>query len=74
MRAALVVDRRRRHPGLDQLDPPTVDDLVIRRGRDRHGPAEVMSDPETHVLRPLASSDLVGVERAVGTGEIRVLV
>ena len=45
---ALVVDRRRRHTGLDQLDPPTVHDLVVRRGRDGHGPAEVMGDAEAH--------------------------
>ena len=46
--AALVVDRRRRQTGLDQLDPPTVHDLVVRRGRDGHGPAEVMGDAEAH--------------------------
>ena len=46
--AALVVDRRRRQARFDQLDPPAVDDLVIRRGRDGHGPAEVMGDAETH--------------------------
>ena len=48
MRAALVMDRRRRKARLDQLDPPTVDDRVVGRGRDRDRPAEVMGDPETH--------------------------
>src|SRR4029079_1950413 len=35
--------------GLDQLDPPTVRDLVVGRCRHRHGPAEVVRDPEAHV-------------------------
>ena len=38
--AALVVDRRGRQAGLDQLDPPSVHDLVVGRGGDGHGPAE----------------------------------
>ena len=46
--AALVVDRCYRHTGFDQLDPPTVHDLVVRRGGNGHGPAEVMGDAETH--------------------------
>ena len=46
--ATLVVDRRRRHAGLDELDPSAVDDLVVRRGCDRYGPAEVMGDAEPH--------------------------
>jgi len=46
--AAQVMDRSGRKIGLDQLDPPPVDDLVICRGRDGHGPTEVMRDAETH--------------------------
>ena len=46
--AALMVDRCRRHTGFDQLDSPTVHDLVVRRGDNGHCPAEVMGDAETH--------------------------
>ena len=45
---ALVVDRCRTHPGFDQLDPPTVHDLVVGRRRDRDRPAEVIEDAQTH--------------------------
>ena len=45
---ALVVDRRRRHAGLDQLDPPPVHDLVVGRRRDGDGPAEMIGDAQTH--------------------------
>jgi len=48
VRATLMVDRRGRQIRLEQLDPPTVDDCVVRRRRDGHGPAEVMGDPKTH--------------------------
>ena len=47
-RLAFVVDRRGRHAGFDQLDPPAVHDLVVGRRGDGHGPAEVMRDPQTH--------------------------
>ena len=50
MWAALVVDGRRRQAGLDQVDPPTVSDAVVRRGRDGDGPAEVVGDSETHAV------------------------
>jgi len=39
------VDRRLRDAGLDQDDAPAVDDRVIGRRRDRHGPAQMISDP-----------------------------
>jgi hypothetical protein len=48
MGASLVMDRRGRETGLDQVDPPTVHDLVVRRSRDGHGPAVVMGDAESH--------------------------
>ena len=50
VRAALVVDRCRRHSGLDQLDPPTIHDPEVRRGCDGHGPAEMMRDAQTHAF------------------------
>jgi protein-tyrosine phosphatase len=43
-----VLYRRRRHAGLDQLDPSTVDDLVVIRCRDRDGPAEMVGDAQPH--------------------------
>ena len=43
-----MVDRRRRHAGFDQLDPPAVHDLVVRRRADGHGPPEMVRDPQTH--------------------------
>jgi hypothetical protein len=58
MWAALVVDRRRRHTGLDQLDPPTIHDLVVRRGRDSHRPAEVVGDAEAHASKSATSHTL----------------
>ena len=45
---SLVVDRRGRHAGFDQLDPPAVHDPVVGRCRDRHCPAEVMSYAQPH--------------------------
>ena len=48
MRSALVMDRRGRKPGLDQLDPAAVDDGVVGRGGNRDRPAVVMCDPEPH--------------------------
>ena len=47
-RFAFVVDWCSRHAGLDELDPPAVDDLVVGRRRHRHGPAEMMGDAQTH--------------------------
>ena len=63
-----MVDRRRRHAGLDQLDPPAVHDLVVGRGRDGHGPAEVMGDAETHAT-DCASTVLSSVWRLPGCTE-----
>ena len=48
MGATLVVDWCSWQSGLDQLDSPTVDHLEVRRGRDGHGPAEVMTDAKSH--------------------------
>jgi hypothetical protein len=48
VRASFVVNRCGRNTGLNQLDPPTVHDPVIRRGRDGHGPAKVMGDAKAH--------------------------
>ncbi len=45
-----MVDRCRRHARLDQLDPPPVDDLVAGRRGDRHGPAEMVSNAQTHAV------------------------
>lgn len=47
---AVMVDRCRRHSGLDQLDPSTVDDLMVGRGGDSHGPSEMMRDAKTHAI------------------------
>ncbi len=52
---ALVVDRRGRHAGLDQLDPPAVHDPVVGRSRDGHGPAEVMGDAQAHAAESAAA-------------------
>ena len=46
--STLMVNGCGRQPGLDQLNSPTVDHLEVRRCGDRHGPAEVMSDPDAH--------------------------
>ncbi len=54
-RLALVVDRCRRHAGFDQLDPLAVHDLVVGRCSDCHGPAEMMSDTDTHAVEYPAS-------------------
>jgi hypothetical protein len=43
-----MVDRCGGQPGLDQLDSSAVDYLVVRGGRDGHGPAEVMGDADSH--------------------------
>jgi hypothetical protein len=48
---AVVVDRRRRHAGLDQLDAAAVRHLVAGRRRDRDCPAEVVGDAEPHGTR-----------------------
>ena len=48
VRAALVVDRCRRHVGFDQLDPSTLDDLVVGRGHDCDSPTEMVCNPEVH--------------------------
>src|SRR5690606_9387276 len=45
---ALVVDRRRAHAGLHQLEPPPVDHLVIPVHRHGDGPPEVVRDPHSH--------------------------
>jgi hypothetical protein len=50
-----VFYRCRRHTGFEQLDPPTIHDLVLVRRGDSHGPAEMMSDSHTHALKYLAS-------------------
>jgi hypothetical protein len=36
------------HSGLNQLQPATVCDLVVRRGSDGYSPAEVMGNSEAH--------------------------
>lgn len=36
------------HAGFDQVDPPAIHDLVVGRRGDSHGPAEMMSDTQTH--------------------------
>lgn len=40
-----MFDRRRRHAGFDQLDPPAIQDLVVGFCGDSYGPAEMMGDP-----------------------------
>ncbi|MFN2506776.1 MAG: hypothetical protein ABR540_21615 [Acidimicrobiales bacterium] len=58
------MDRRRRHAGFDQLDPPTVHDLVVGRGRDCHGPAEMMGNAQAHAI-DCASGQLQPLNAAV---------
>ena len=48
MCAALVVDRRGRHSWFDELDSSSVDNAVVCRSRNDHGPAEMVGDAETH--------------------------
>ena len=48
VRSADVVDRRRGQIGFDQLDPSSVDHLVVDVRGHGHGPAEVVGDPESH--------------------------
>jgi len=48
VRATLVMNRCGRYLRFDQLDPPTVHDLVLRRRSDGHRPAVVMRDAKTH--------------------------
>ena len=43
-----MFDRRRRHAGLDQLDPPAIHNLMAGLCGDSHGPAEMMGDPQAH--------------------------
>jgi hypothetical protein len=38
------------HAGFDQLDPPAVDDLVVRRRRHGDGPAEMVRDAQAHLV------------------------
>jgi hypothetical protein len=47
--AALVVDGGTWEAGFDQVDPATVDDLVVGRRRHCHGPAEVVRDAQSHI-------------------------
>ena len=49
-RLAFVVDRCRRHAGFDQLDPPRSTTSWSAGRGDGHGPAEVMGDPQAHVI------------------------
>ena len=55
-RAALVVNRRRRDAGFDQLDPPPVHDLVVRRRRHRDRPPEMVGNPHPHAAKYLSAS------------------
>ena len=48
---ALVVNRCRRHAGFNQLDAPTVHDLVVGRRGHGYGPAEMIGDSQTHVTK-----------------------
>jgi hypothetical protein len=66
--AACVVDRCRRHTGLDQLDPPTIHDGVVRRRSDGHGPAEVMGDAETHATNSASGHTVPGSSLFVSVG------
>jgi hypothetical protein len=52
-----VLDRRRRHAGLDQLDPPAIHDFMAGRCGNSYGPAEMMSDPHAHALEYLSALD-----------------
>jgi hypothetical protein len=45
---ALIVDRRRRHAGLNELDPAAIDDRMIGRGGHGDRPAEMISDAQAH--------------------------
>ena len=45
---SLVVDRRHRQAGLNQLYAPAVGDAVIRCRGDGDGPAEVVGDADAH--------------------------
>jgi hypothetical protein len=49
----LVFDRRHRHTGFDQLDPPSIHDFMAGGCGDSHGPAEMMGDPHAHTLEYL---------------------
>ena len=62
MRATLVVDRRCRYAGFDELDPSAVDDEVVRRGCNRYSPPEVMGDAEPHpsIVPRSSSRDVAG--------------
>jgi hypothetical protein len=48
---AFVVNRRRRPAGFDQLDPPTVHDLMVSGRRHGDGPAEMIGKTQTQVTR-----------------------
>ena len=48
--AADVMDRCRRQTRFDQLDSPTIHDLVLSRGGHAHRPAEVVHEAETHTV------------------------
>src|SRR5580700_10297703 len=46
--ASLVMDGRGRQSWFDELDSSSIDDLVVRRSGNDHGPAEVVGDAEAH--------------------------
>ena len=48
---ALIVNRCRGCAGLDQLDPPTVHDLMVRRRRHSYGPPEMIGNTHAHVTK-----------------------
>lgn len=48
MWATLVVDGGGRQSWFDQLDSSSIDNVVVCRSRNDHGPAEMVGDTETH--------------------------
>jgi hypothetical protein len=70
MGSAHVMDRCRGQAGFDQLDPPTVNDLVISRRGHNDGPAEVVGDAESHANDSASGgrSDARGARRHMPIG------
>jgi hypothetical protein len=59
VRPADVMDRGRGQVGVEQLDPSTVDHLVICGSGHDDGPAEVVSNADAHAVYPRSASHFV---------------
>ena len=66
-RRRVVVDRRVRQAGLDELDAPPIDDVAVGRGGHRDRPPEVIEDAEAHPVHSAGAADAGVVSTATST-------